>query len=79
MGRTARLRAEIVQYLLVKGPANTSEILDHLNSRFRWGATMNQIGNVLARDSRITKSGFQEGVGFGGLRQRVCVWSIIAN
>ena len=57
MGRCDRLRTEIAVYLGNVGDANTLEILDHLNSRFRWGATMNQIGNVLARDRRFSKAG----------------------
>jgi hypothetical protein len=58
------------------GEANTTDILDHVNQRFRWGATMNQLGNVLARDRRFVKVGFDEGTDIGGFRMRVCVWSI---
>ena len=75
MSRTRRLRTEISEYLDDVGPANTTAILDHINKRFRWGATMNQLGNVLARDSRFTKVGFDEGTDVGGFRMRVCVWS----
>jgi hypothetical protein len=75
MSRTRRLRTEISQYLDNVGEANTTAILDHINRRFRWGATMNQLGNVLARDSRFTKVGFDEGTDVGGFRMRVCVWS----
>ena len=75
MGRTQRLRQEISTYLSKVGEANTTDILDHVNKRFRWGATMNQLGNVLARDSRFTKVGFDEGTDVGGFRMRVCVWS----
>ena len=75
MSRTRRLRTEISQYLDNVGAANTTAILDHINRRFRWGATMNQLGNVLARDSRFTKVGFDEGTDVGGFRMRVCVWS----
>ena len=75
MSRTKRLRAEI-ECLLKEGPANTVEIFDHLNDRFKWGATMNQLGNVLARDSRFSKVGFDEGTDVGGFRTRVCVWSM---
>ena len=76
MGRTTRLRSEIAEYLSTEGRANTNEILEHVNSRFRWGATMNQLGNVLARDRRFTKVGFDEGTDIGGFRTRVCVWSV---
>ncbi|MBR95474.1 MAG: hypothetical protein CMA81_01470 [Euryarchaeota archaeon] len=75
MSRTRRLRTEISEYLDDVGQANTTAILDHINKRFRWGATMNQLGNVLARDSRFTKVGFDEGTDVGGFRMRVCVWS----
>ena len=75
MSRTRRLRTEISEYLDDVGHANTTAILDHINKRFRWGATMNQLGNVLARDSRFTKVGFDEGTDVGGFRMRVCVWS----
>jgi len=76
MGRTQRLRQEISTYLASVGEANTNDILDHVNQRFRWGATMNQLGNVLARDRRFVKVGFDEGTDIGGFRMRVCVWSI---
>ena len=74
MSRTRRLRTEISEYLDDVGQANTTAILDHINKRFRWGATMNQLGNVLARDRRFTKVGFDEGTDVGGFRMRVCVW-----
>lgn len=76
MGRTQRLREEITTYLSSVGEANTTDILDHVNNRFRWGATMNQLGNVLARDRRFVKVGFDEGTDIGGFRMRVCVWGI---
>ena len=78
MSRTMRLRTEIATYLGNVGEANTTDILDHVNQRFRWGATMNQLGNVLARDRRFVKVGFDEGTDIGGFRMRVCVWSIDA-
>ena len=76
MGRTQRLRQEISTYLTSGGEANTTDILEHVNKRFRWGATMNQLGNVHARDRRFVKVGFDEGTDIGGFRMRVCVWSI---
>jgi len=76
MSRTKRLRSEIEGYLSEVGEANTADILDHVNGRFRWGATMNQLGNVLARDARFVKVGFDEGTDVGGFRVRVCVWSM---
>ena len=78
MSKTGRLRSEISEYLENVGEANTTAILDHIKQRFRWGATMNQLGNVLARDSRFTKVGFDEGTDVGGFRMRVCVWSKVS-
>ena len=76
MSRTQRLRTEIQSYLGEVGEANTTTILEHVNRRFRWGATMNQLGNVLARDRRFVKVGFDEGTDIRGFRMRVCVWSM---
>ena len=78
MSRTKRLRDAIDEYLESVEEANTNDILDHVNQRFRWGATMNQLGNVLARDRRFVKVGFDEGTDIGGFRMRVCVWSMAA-
>ena len=75
MSKTRRLRSEISEYLENVGEANTTAILDHINKRFRWGATMNQLGNVLARDSRFTKVGFDEGTDVGGF-ECVCAFGL---
>ena len=79
MSRTGRLRNEIAQYLEDNGESNTSQILEHINKRFRWGATMNQVGNLLARDSRFEKLGITEGTTMAGFRERVCIWALAAN
>jgi len=76
MSRTKRLRGALVEYLAEAGPANTSQIFEHINSRYRWGSTMNQLGNVLARDARFIKSGFDENQLLGGYRLRVCIWKL---
>ena len=78
MSRTKRLRSEIQDFLSEVGEANTTDILNHVNQRFRWGATMNQLGNVLARDRRFIKVGFDENTDIGGFRMRVCVWARVA-
>ena len=75
MSRTGRLRNEIVVFLGENGESNTSQILDHVNSRFRWGATMNQVGNILAKDARFEKVGSVRNF-FRGARYSVCLWSI---
>ena len=52
--RTTRLRNEIAN-LLSEREANTRQILDHLNRRFRYGTTMHQVSNILAKDRRFEK------------------------
>ena len=75
MSRTRRLRAEGLSLLEERGTANTVEIFDHLNDRFRWGATMNQVGNIMAKDSRFSKVGQIRGP-FRGSVYTVCVWGL---
>ena len=75
MSRTRRLREEVLSLLEDKGSANTVEIFDHLNERFRWGATMNQVGNIMAKDSRFSKIGHVRGP-FRGSVYTVCVWGL---
>jgi len=78
MSRTKRLREEVRTFLSERDQANTVEIFDHLNQRFSWGATMNQVGNILAKDSRFEKVGSVRGL-FRGARYAVCLWSLRDN
>ena len=75
MSKTTRLRNEVETYLNENNTANTVEIFDHLNSRFKWGATMNQVGNILAKDNRFEKIGHVRGQ-FRGSIYTVCIWSL---
>ncbi len=75
MSKTTRLREEVKILLEERGSANTVEIFDHLNERFRWGATMNQVGNILAKDTRFDKIGHIRGQ-FRGSTYTVCVWGL---
>ncbi len=78
MSKTSRLRNEVETYLNENDSANTVEIFDHLNSRFKWGATMNQVGNILAKDNRFEKIGHIRGQ-FRGSTYTVCIWSLSAQ
>ena len=75
MSKPTRLRNEVETYLNENNTANTVEIFDHLNSRFKWGATMNQVGNILAKDNRFEKIGHVRGQ-FRGSIYTVCIWSL---
>ena len=53
--RTTRLRQKIKKFLYERGEANTTEILEHVNSTMRHGTTPQQLGNVLSKDKDILK------------------------
>ena len=53
--RTTRLREKIKKFLDERGQANTTEILEHVNSTMRHGTTPQQLGNVLSKDKDIRK------------------------
>ena len=78
MSKTSRLRNEVEIFLQENETANTVEVFDHLNTRFKWGATMNQVGNILAKDNRFAKVGHVRGQ-FRGSIYTVCVWSLQAQ
>ncbi|MDB3871444.1 DUF3860 domain-containing protein [Candidatus Poseidoniales archaeon] len=78
MSKTSRLRNEVEIFLQENETANTVEVFDHLNTRFKWGATMNQVGNILAKDNRFEKVGHVRGQ-FRGSIYTVCVWSLQAQ
>jgi len=75
MSKTSRLRNEVEIFLQENETANTVEVFDHLNTRFKWGATMNQVGNILAKDNRFAKVGHVRGQ-FRGSIYTVCIWSL---
>jgi hypothetical protein len=78
VSRTKRLRKAVAEYLEKNGSSNTVDIFDHLNDRFSWGATMNQVGNILAKDLRFQKVGHVRDF-FRGGRYTVCVWDLKTN
>ena len=56
-GRTRRMRNNIVKFLEEVGSADTRTILTCINNKMSSGATMNQIGNVMAKDPRFIRIG----------------------
>ena len=76
MSSTKRLRLAVLNYLENIGQANTTQIFDHINSKFRWGTSMNQLGNILAKDSRFEKVGFLSNSVGEGYRCRICIWGL---
>ena len=78
MSRTSSLRNDVEIYLQENETANTVDIFAHLNTRFKWGATMNHVGNILAKDNRFEKIGHVRGQ-FRGSIYTVCIWSLHAK
>ena len=76
MSSTKRLRVAVLNYLENTGQANTTQIFDHINSRFRSATSINQLGNLLAKDSRFEKVGFLSNSVGEGYRCRICIWGL---
>tara|TARA_B100001778_G_scaffold331587_1_gene336233 strand:+ start:1783 stop:2043 length:261 start_codon:yes stop_codon:yes gene_type:complete len=74
--RTTRIRQLVVKMLEENGEMNTRSIHDKINERMKWGATMNQIGNIMAKDKRFTKLNKMDRVGNMTGRYSVCVWKL---
>jgi hypothetical protein len=67
------LRKYIKKYLGQKEPQATGELLNQYNEDNNWGATMNQIGNILSRDSSFFTDGTID-VCDQGQRVRQSLW-----
>tara|TARA_B100000287_G_scaffold370190_1_gene367515 strand:+ start:2293 stop:2766 length:474 start_codon:yes stop_codon:yes gene_type:complete len=55
--RTTRIRQRLKKYLIDNPEQNTTQIFDHINNNMKWGVTMQQLGNVLAKDKDIEQVG----------------------
>ena len=71
--RTTRLRQKIKKFLDTKGEANTTEILEHVNSTMRHGTTPQQLGNVLSKDKDIMKIATTKRGGALSGRYEICL------
>jgi hypothetical protein len=74
--RTTRLRQKIKKFLDERGEANTTEILEHVNSTMRHGTTPQQLGNVLSKDKDILKVATTKRGGALSGRYEICVWQV---
>ena len=74
--RTTRLRQKIKKFLDERGEANTTEILEHVNSTMRHGTTPQQLGNVLSKDKDILKVATTKRGGALSGRYEICVWHV---
>jgi hypothetical protein len=74
--RTTRLRQKIKKFLDERGEANTTEILEHVNSTMRHGTTPQQLGTVLSKDKDILKVATTKRGGALSGRYEICVWQV---
>ena len=74
--RTTRLRQKIKKFLDARGEANTTEILEHVNSTMRHGTTPQQLGNVLSKDKDIMKVSTTQSGGALAVLYESCVWQL---
>ena len=74
--RTTRLRQKIKKFLDERGEANTTEILEHVNSTMRHGTTPQQLGNVLSKDKDILKVATTTRGGALSGRYEICGWQV---
>ena len=61
--RTTRLRQKIKKFLDTKGEANTTEILEHVNTTTRHGTIVSELTNVLAKYPKYFRRGPMARVG----------------
>ena len=59
-----------------KREANTTEILEHVNTTMRHGTTPQQLGNVLSKDKDIMKVSTTKRGGALSGRYEICVWQL---
>ena len=74
--RTTRLRQKIKKFLHSRGEANTTEILEHVNTTMRHGTTPQQLGNVLSKDKDIMRVSTTKRGGSLFGRYEICVWQL---
>lgn len=77
MARRDGLAERCQKALLTLGPSSTTEITNWVCANYHHGATINQVGNVLARRvSMFQKLDFVDEVLDAGNRVRICIWGL---
>ena len=74
--RTTRLRQKIKKFLHSRGEANTTEILEHVNTTMRHGTTPQQLVKDLSKDKDIMKVATTKRGGALSGRYEICVWQL---
>lgn len=74
------IRRFIVQALQDLEEASTGEIVEHVCRSYKWGVSINQVGNLLARLPEFEKVGFIDETSEDtliGIRCRQAVWRLV--
>jgi len=74
--RTTRIRQKLKKYLLDNPEKSTTHIFDHINNNMKWGVTMQQLGNVLAKDKDIEQVGMVRKKGALSGSYVLCTWDL---
>jgi len=74
--KNALKKQKIYEILQKEVQLSTQELLSAVNAELKWGLSVNELGNLLARTKQFEKIGFSEHYGRHGKRYRVCVWGL---
>lgn len=73
--KNAFKKEKIYNFLKDNIQLSTREIQDLMNNNTKWGITMTELGNILARTPEFEKIGFTDVHNINN-RMRVCVWGL---
>ena len=76
IGKTARLRAKIVEYLRGGPPRTSNEIRDHINKTLVYGTSKAVLNNILGKDPRFVKVGTTQNVNVSKRVYVISVWEL---
>jgi len=78
MARTYRYREYIARVLQEEGPMATGQIMDKCIEHFKNPPTMNQLGNIMSKDKRFHKHGFETVQRDGARAYMTMVWAHVS-
>tara|TARA_B100000287_G_C20218369_1_gene616999 strand:+ start:295 stop:561 length:267 start_codon:yes stop_codon:yes gene_type:complete len=71
-----RLQQAVEEFLTQREEASTGEVFDYVNSKLRYGTTMNQLGNILAKKPQFKDTGAERKVDTWGGRTTHKIWAM---
>tara|TARA_Y100000389_G_C17422922_1_gene497801 strand:- start:971 stop:1228 length:258 start_codon:yes stop_codon:yes gene_type:complete len=74
--RHIKTLTKIINYLDEKGPRNTRQILEHINTTTRYGSTPSEVGNLLAKYHYFVKIDSDTVHSALSGSYNVCVWGL---